>query len=170
MSRELENSVKRAKNMLEYYNEKLIKDETKLKSAKSSKIFSLIETIILFIINSMFFILVTYALATGNIGFRDDAIYEFLETNNKNLLDEKQIDREDCIHLFNEYKKLNEDYLNIRNTVIQDSSYIKTYEEELNKAISKLNELENENVLESNVTLNSGENLSKPLVRKRILK
>lgn len=70
----------------------------------------------------------------------------------------------------NEYKKLNEDYLNIRNTVIQDSSYIKTYEEELNKAISKLNELENENVLESNVTLNSGENLSKPLVRKRILK
>lgn len=54
MSRELENSVKRAKNMLEYYNEKLIKDETKLKSAKSSKIFSLIETIILFIINSMF--------------------------------------------------------------------------------------------------------------------
>lgn len=67
MSRELENSVKRAKNMLEYYNEKLIKDETKLKSAKSSKIFSLIETIILFIINSMFFILVTYALATGNI-------------------------------------------------------------------------------------------------------
>ena len=43
----------------------------------------------------------------GKIGFRDDAIYEFLETNNKNLLDEKQIDREDCIHLFNEYKKLN---------------------------------------------------------------
>ena len=43
----------------------------------------------------------------GEIGFRDDAIYEFLETNNKNLLDEKQIDREDCIHLFNEYKKLN---------------------------------------------------------------
>ena len=43
----------------------------------------------------------------GEIGFRDDAIYEFLETNYKNLLDEKQIDREDCIHLFNEYKKLN---------------------------------------------------------------
>ena len=33
-----------------------------------------------------------------------------------------------------------------------------------------LKELENENVLESNVTLNSEENLSKPLVRKRILK
>ena len=43
----------------------------------------------------------------GEIGFRDDAIYEFLETNNKSLLDEKQIDREYCIHLFNEYKKLN---------------------------------------------------------------
>ena len=146
MSRELENSVKRAKNMLEYYNEKLIKDETKLKSAKSSKIFSLIETIILFIINSMFFILVTYALATGNILPSLISISIYAGT----------LDR--LVKTSNEYKKLNEDYLNIRNTVIQDSSYIKTYEEELNKAISKLNELENENVLESNVTLNSGEN------------
>lgn len=158
MSRELENSVKRAKNMLEYYNEKLIKDETKLKSAKSSKIFSLIETIILFIINSMFFILVTYALATGNILPSLISISIYAGT----------LDR--LVKTSKEYKKLNEDYLNIRNTVIQDSSYIKTYEEELNKAISKLNELENENVLESNVTLNSGENLSKPLVRKRVLK
>lgn len=158
MSRELENQIKRANNMLEYYNEKLFKDETKLKSAKSSKIFSLIETIILFIINSMFFILVTYALATGNIlpGLISISIYA------------GTLDR--LVKTSKEYKKLNEDYLNIRNTVIQDSSYIKTYEEELNKAISKLNELENENVLESNVTLNSGENLSKPLVRKRILK
>lgn len=158
MNRELENQIKRAKNMLEYYNEKLIKDETKLKSAKSSKIFSLTETIILFIINSMFFILVTYALATGNIlpGLISISIYA------------GTLDR--LVKTSKEYKKLNEDYLNIRNTVIQDSSYIKTYEEELNKAISKLNELENENVLESNVTLNSGENLSKPLVRKRILK
>ena len=158
MNRELENQIKRAKNMLEYYNEKLIKDETKLKSAKSSKIFSLIETIILFIINSMFFILVTYALATGNIlpGLISISIYA------------GTLDR--LVKTSKEYKKLNEDYLNIRNTVIQDSSYIKTYEEELNKAISKLKELENENVLESNVTLNSGENLSKPLVRKRILK
>lgn len=158
MSRELENSVKRANNMLEYYNEKIIKDETKLKSAKSSKIFSLIETIILFIINSMFFILVTYALATGNILPSLISITIYAGT----------LDR--LVKTSKEYKKLNEDYLNIRNTVIQDSSYIKTYEEELNKAISKLNELENENVLESNVTLNSGENLSKPLVRKRILK
>lgn len=158
MSRELENSVKRAKNMLDYYNEKLIKDETKLKSAKSSKIFSLIEIIILFIINTMFFILVTYALATGNILPSLISISIYAGT----------LDR--LVKTSKEYKKLNEDYLNIRNTVIQDSSYIKTYEEELNKAISKLNELENENVLESNVTLNSGENLSKPLVRKRVLK
>ena len=158
MSRELENQIKRANNMLEYYNEKLFKDEQKLKSAKSSKIFSLIETIILFIINSMFFILVTYALATGNILPSLISISIYAGT----------LDR--LVKTSKEYKKLNEDYLNIRNTVIQDSSYIKTYEEELNKAISKLNELENENVLESNVTLNSGENLSKPLVRKRILK
>lgn len=158
MSRELENSVKRAKNMLEYYNEKLIKDETKLKSAKSSKIFSLIEVIILFIINTMFFILVTYALATGNILPSLISISIYAGT----------LDR--LVKTSKEYKKLNEDYLNIRNTVIQDSSYIKTYEEELNKALSKLKELENENVLESNVTLNSEENLSKPLVRKRILK
>lgn len=158
MNRELENQIKRAKNMLEYYNKKLIKDETKLKSAKSSKILSLIETIILFIINSMFFILVTYALATGNILPSLISISIYAGT----------LDR--LVKTSKEYKKLNEDYLNIRNTVIQDSSYIKTYEEELNKAISKLNELENENVLESNVTLNSEENLSKPLVRKRILK
>lgn len=158
MSRELENSVKRAKNMLEYYNEKLIKDETKLKSAKSSKIFSLIETIILFIINSMFFILVTYALATGNIlpGLLTSTLYA--GTLDKLVKNSK------------EYKKIKENYLSLKQNVIQDSSYIKTYEEELNKAISKLNELQNENVLESNFTLNSEENLSKPLSRKRILK
>lgn len=158
MSRELENSVKRAKNMLEYYNEKLIKDETKLKSAKSSKIFSLIEISILFIINTMFFILVTYALATGNIlpGLLTSTLYA--GTLDKLVKDSK------------EYKKIKENYLSLKQNVIQDSSYIKTYEEELNKAISKLNELENENVLESNVTLNSEENLSKPLVRKRVLK
>lgn len=158
MSRELENNVKIARNMLEYYKEKLCKDEKLLKSAKSSKIFSLIEIIILFIINTMFFILVTYALATGNILPSLISISIYAGT----------LDR--LVKTSKEYKKLNEDYLNIRNTVIQDSSYIKTYEEELNKAISKLKELENENVLESNVTLNSGENLSKPLVRKRVLK
>ena len=158
MNRELENSVKRANNMLEYYYEKLIKDEQKLKSAKFSKIFSLIEIIILFVINTMFFILLTYALATGNIlpGLLTSILYA--GTLDKLVKDSK------------EYKKIKENYLSLKQNVIQDSSYIKTYEEELNKAISKLNELENENVLESNFTLNSGENLSKPLVRKRILK
>lgn len=158
MNRELENQIKRANNMLEYYNEKLIKDETKLKSAKSSKIFSLIETIILFIINSMFFILVTYALATGNILPSLISISIYAGT----------LDR--LVKTSKEYKKLNEDYLNIRNTVIQDSSYIKTYEEELTKAISKLNELENEPKKDNNYTLNNSEDLSRPLVRKRVLK
>lgn len=158
MNRELEDQIKRANNMLEYYNEKLIKDETKLKSAKSSKIFSLIETIILFIINSMFFILVTYALATGNILPSLISISIYAGT----------LDR--LVKTSKEYKKLNEDYLNIRNTVIQDSSYIKTYEEELTKAISKLNELENEPKKDNNYTLNNSEDLSKPLVRKRVLK
>ncbi len=43
----------------------------------------------------------------GEIGFRDDAIYEYLETNNKNLLDEKQIDRNECLKLFKEYQDKN---------------------------------------------------------------
>ena len=158
MSRELENQIKRAKNMLEYYNKNLIKDETKLKSAKSNKNLELIEIIILFVINTMFFILLTYALATGNIlpGLLTSILYA--GTLDKLVKDSK------------EYKKIKEDYLNLKQNVIQDSSYIKTYEEELNKALSKLNELQNESVLESNFTLNSEENLSKPLVRKRILK
>ena len=158
MNRELENQIKRANNMLEYYNEKLIKDEQKLKSAKSNKNLELIEIIILFVINTMFFILLTYALATGNIlpGLLTSTLYA--GTLDKLVKNSK------------EYKKIKENYLSLKQNVIQDSSYIKTYEEELNKAISKLNELENENVLESNFTLNSGENLSKPLVRKRILK
>lgn len=158
MSRELENQIKRANNMLEYYYEKLIKDEQKLKSAKFSKIFSLIEIIILFIINTMFFILVTYALATGNIlpGLLTSTLYT--GTLDKLVKDSK------------EYKKIKEDYLNLKQNVIQDSSYIKTYEEELNKALSKLNELENELKKDNTYTLNNSEDLSKPLVRKRVLK
>jgi len=158
MNRELENSVKRANNMLEYYYEKLIKDEQKLKSAKFSKIFSLIEIIILFIINTMFFILVTYALATGNIlsGLLTSTLYA--GTLDKLVKNSK------------EYKKIKENYLSLKQNVIQDSSYIKTYEEELNKALSKLNELENELKKDNTYTLNNSEDLSKPLVRKRVLK
>lgn len=158
MSRELENQIKRANNMLKYYNEKLIKDEKKLKSAKSNKNIELIEIIILFVINTMFFILITYALATGNIlpGLLTSTLYA-------GILDKLVKDSK-------EYKKIKENYLSLKQNVIQDSSYIKTYEEELNKALSKLNELQNESVLESNFTLDCGENLSKPLSRKRILK
>lgn len=41
----------------------------------------------------------------GNIGFRDDAIYEYLEGKRKDLIEIKQLDRDDCIALFEEYKK-----------------------------------------------------------------
>lgn len=158
MNRELENQIKRANNMLEYYNEKLIKDEQKLKSAKSNNNLELIEIIILFVINTMFFILVTYALATGNIlpGLLTATLYT--GTLDKLVKDSK------------EYKKIKEDYLNLKQNVIQDSSYIKTYEEELNKALSKLNELENEPKKDNTYILNNSEDLSKPLVRKRVLK
>lgn len=158
MNRELENQIKRANNMLEYYNEKLIKDEQKLKSAKSNNNLELIEIIILFVINTMFFILVTYALATGNIlpGLLTATLYT--GTLDKLVKDSK------------EYKKIKEDYLSLKQNVIQDSSYIKTYEEELNKALSKLNELENEPKKDNTYILNNSEDLSKPLVRKRVLK
>lgn len=43
----------------------------------------------------------------GNIGFRDDIIYDFLKGNDVNLLNMKQIDRNECIELFEEYKKDN---------------------------------------------------------------
>lgn len=41
----------------------------------------------------------------AEIGFRDDMIYEYLKGNNKDLVTLKQIDRNDCIELFEEYKK-----------------------------------------------------------------
>ena len=41
----------------------------------------------------------------GKIGFRDDIIYEYLSGHNKDLISLKQIDRDDCINLFEEYKK-----------------------------------------------------------------
>lgn len=43
-----------------------------------------------------------------NIGFRDDPIYNFIRNNNEGeVLKLSQLDREDCIKLFNEYKELN---------------------------------------------------------------
>ena len=40
----------------------------------------------------------------GNIGFRDDMIYEYLKGNKKDIINLKQIDRDDCKDLFKEYK------------------------------------------------------------------
>lgn len=43
----------------------------------------------------------------GEIGFRDDMIYEYLKGKNKELITLKEIDREDCLKSFEEYKKNN---------------------------------------------------------------
>jgi len=43
----------------------------------------------------------------GKIGFRDDIIYEYLKGSKKDLIKLKQIDREECIELFNKYEKEN---------------------------------------------------------------
>ncbi len=43
----------------------------------------------------------------GNIGFRDDLIYEYLEGKKADLIQLKQIDRDECIHLFEEYQEQN---------------------------------------------------------------
>lgn len=43
----------------------------------------------------------------ANIGFRDDAIYDFLNGKNIDLINMKQIDREECIKIFDEYKENN---------------------------------------------------------------
>ena len=43
-----------------------------------------------------------------NIGFRDDFIYEFIRNGNQGKeLDIENIDREECLKLFNEYKQNN---------------------------------------------------------------
>ena len=39
------------------------------------------------------------------IGFRDDVIYEYLKGENQDLLNLKQIDREECMEIFKKYKK-----------------------------------------------------------------
>ena len=40
----------------------------------------------------------------GKIGFRDDMIYDYLKGKNKELINLKQIDRDECKGLFKEYK------------------------------------------------------------------
>lgn len=41
----------------------------------------------------------------ADIGFRDNAIYEYLKGKNDNLINLKQMDREECLKAFEEYKK-----------------------------------------------------------------
>lgn len=41
----------------------------------------------------------------AEIGFRDEAIYNFIKEKDKTLLNLKQLDREECIKTFEEYKK-----------------------------------------------------------------
>ena len=43
----------------------------------------------------------------GKIGFRDDIIYDYLKDKNIKLLNLEQLDRDECISVFEEYKKEN---------------------------------------------------------------
>ena len=43
----------------------------------------------------------------GKIGFRDDIIYDYLKGKNKDLINLRQIDREECIKTFEAYKNNN---------------------------------------------------------------
>ena len=43
----------------------------------------------------------------GEIGFRDDMIYEYLKGNNKDLINLEEMDRDECIKTFEEYKNQN---------------------------------------------------------------
>lgn len=43
----------------------------------------------------------------GDIGFRDDIIYEYLKGNREDLIQLKSIDREECLKVFKEYKNSN---------------------------------------------------------------
>ena len=43
----------------------------------------------------------------GKIGFRDDLIYEYLEGKNNNLLNKIELDRNECLQVFNEYDEEN---------------------------------------------------------------
>ena len=43
----------------------------------------------------------------NEIGFRDNAIYEFLEGKNRDLLNIQEIDREECLEVFENYRKNN---------------------------------------------------------------
>ena len=158
MSRELENQIKRANNMLKYYNEKLKNDQSKRKDMgfnNTKKLIKIICYLILVIINIS---LIVQSVAIGNI-----LLSIILVSLSSVILDQLQINAK-------KFKNDSSKYYSLNKTIIQDKEYIKTYEEELNKALSKLKELENEPKKDNNYTLNNSEDLSKPLVRKRVLK
>ena len=41
----------------------------------------------------------------GEIGFRDDMIYDYLKGNKSNLIDLKKMDRDECLEVFKKYKE-----------------------------------------------------------------
>ena len=43
----------------------------------------------------------------GEIGFRDDIIYDYLKGNNKDLINLTRLDRDECIKTFEKYKEEN---------------------------------------------------------------
>lgn len=43
----------------------------------------------------------------AKIGFRDDLIYEYLKGNENDLINLKQIDRDECVESFDKYEKEN---------------------------------------------------------------
>ena len=45
----------------------------------------------------------------AKIGFRDDYIYDYLKTRDENVLKMYNIDREQCLEIFNEYNELNKE-------------------------------------------------------------
>ena len=158
MSRELENQIKRANNMLKYYNEKLKNDQSKRKDMgfnNTKKLIKIICYLILVIINIS---LIVQSVAIGNILLSIIPI-----SLSSVILDQLLINAK-------KFKNDSSKYYSLNKTIIQDKEYIKTYEEELNKALSKLKELENEPKKDNTYTLNNSEDLSKPLVRKRVLK
>lgn len=45
----------------------------------------------------------------AKIGFRDEYIYDYLKSNDSSILKLNNIDREDCLEIFNEYENLNKE-------------------------------------------------------------
>lgn len=43
----------------------------------------------------------------GEIGFRDDMIYEYLKDKKKDLIHLEKLDRESCLEVFEKYEKMN---------------------------------------------------------------